>query len=891
MNNELKHYGILRRSGRYPWGSGEQPFQSGGDWLSYVTSLRESGMTYNEIADHLGIKVGPLRGRITVYNDERKAAEVARAWQLKEKGLSNVAIGEKMGINESQVRAMLKPGYAERAAITENIAKVLRDAVENKKYVDVGLGTEQYLNISKEKLKAAIYKLEDEGYVIQYIKTPQPGTGKMTTQIVLTKGDVDYKEVSANRSQITPIYDVHFTDGGRNAIGMKPYTTFDSKRLDVVYGEKGKERDGLIELRRGVDEISLDGKRYAQVRISVDGTHYIKGMAMYSDDLPPGVDIRFNTGKPESLGKMGVLKPIKEEGSFPFGADVRQREYINSKGKSVVSPVTLVNEEGDWIDWNKTLSSQMVSKQSPDFAKKQLDKAYALNKAEYDEISSLTNPAIKQKLLIPFSNALDRGAVHLDAAGMPRQAWAVILPFTDMKENEIYAPNHNHGESVVLIRYPHGGIFEIPQLVVNNKHKQAKKLLGNAQDAVGINPKVAEKLSGADFDGDTVLVIPSSNTIKTKPSLIKLKGFDSKTAYPQYPGMPLLSEKNKQIEMGKISNLITDMSIFGASDDEIAAAVKHSMVVIDAVNHKLNYKQSEIDNGIAALNTKYRGKSTKGASTLLSKSESPEYVPHREDRLRIDPLTGKKIYVETGESYYTKEKVVTKVLPSGEIVSKVIPPKEIQRRTKSTKMAETDDAFTLSSGTRIETVYAEYANKMKALANQARKDYVEVVPNPISRSAKKVYKNEVDSLSDKLRTAILNKPYERMATVLANETIYKEKLMDPDMKPERLKNIKNRALSEARKKVGAKKYVIDITPKEWEAIQSGAISHTKVLNILDNADLDKVKAYATPRKEKPSISVARMGRARTMLNAGHTQSEVAAALGMSLTTLQEIING
>ena len=494
MDNELKHYGILRRSGRYPWGSGEQPFQSGGDWLSYVTALRESGMTYNEIADHLGIKVGPLRGRITVYNDERKAAEAAMAWRLKEKGMSNVAIGERMGKNESQIRAMLKPGYLERAAITENIAQVLRDAVDRKKYVDVGLGTENHLNISKEKLKAAIYKLEDEGYVIQYVKTPQLGTGKMTTQIVLTKGDVEYKELSKNRSQIAPLYDVHFTDGGRNAIGMKPYTTFDSKRLDIVYGDKGKAKDGLIELRRGVDEIGLDGKRYAQVRISVDGTHYIKGMAIYSDDLPPGIDVRFNTGKDEKLGKMGVLKPIKEEGSFPFGANVRQREYINSKGKSVVSPLTLVNEEGDWVDWNKTLSSQMVSKQSPEFAKKQLDKAYALHKAEYDEISSLTNPAIKQKLLIPFSNNLDRGASHLDAAGMPRQAWAVILPFTDMKENEIYAPNHNHGESVVLIRYPHGGIFEIPQVIVNNNHKTAKKVLGNAQDAIGINPKSRRKI-------------------------------------------------------------------------------------------------------------------------------------------------------------------------------------------------------------------------------------------------------------------------------------------------------------------------------------------------------------------------------------------------------------
>lgn len=81
--------------------------------------------------------------------------------------------------------------------------------------------------------------------------------------------------------------------------------------------------------------------------------------------------------------------------------------------------------------------------------------------------------------------------------------------------------------------------------------------------------------------------------------------------------------KNTQTEMGKISNLITDMTLKGATQDELARAVRHSMVVIDAEKHKLDYKQSEQDNGISALRKKYQGtvdengRYHEGAATLI----------------------------------------------------------------------------------------------------------------------------------------------------------------------------------------------------------------------------------------------------------------------------------
>ena len=89
-------------------------------------------------------------------------------------------------------------------------------------------------------------------------------------------------------------------------------------------------------------------------------------------------------------------------------------------------------------------------------------------------------------------------------------------------------------------------------------------------------------MSGADFDGDTVVAVPYTKQLKVDPTLKDLESFNPKTAYPKYDGMTVMTNSVKQNEMGKVSNLITDMTIKGANLEEIARAVKHSMVVIDA---------------------------------------------------------------------------------------------------------------------------------------------------------------------------------------------------------------------------------------------------------------------------------------------------------------------
>lgn len=617
---------------------------------------------------------------------------------------------------------------------------------------------------------------------------------------------------------------------------------------------------------------------------------------MYSDDLPDGVDILFNTNKHNTGNKLDALKEMKSDPDNPFGATIKsddelflaQRHYIDANGNKQLSSLNIVNEEGNWGNWSKTLSAQFLSKQSPALAKKQLELAYDARKQEFDEIMSLTNPVIKKKLLESFGDECDSAAVHLKAAAMPRQSTHVILPFPDMKENEIYAPNFKDGEQVVLVRYPHGGIFEIPQLTVNNKHKTANSLIHNAIDAVGINSKVAEQLSGADFDGDSVLVIPnSSGAIRTSSPLKDLKGFDPKTAYPAYEGMKVMKPKTKQNEMGKISNLITDMTIKGATDDELARAVKHSMVVIDAEKHKLNYQQSYIDQGIAQLKEKYQGGG--GVSTLISKAASEVRVtPRKSGEYRTDPDTGKtkKVYIDpdTGKRLYTETpSSYTKTTTTAKGKDKT---KEIDRTVKVPRMALTDDAFTLSSGTRIETVYATHANKLKALGNQARKEAVATPSLEYSPSAKKVYASEVSSLQAKLNQALKNAPLERQAQLLANATVSSKINDNPELKNDHdaLKKVKGRALSTARARVGSGKEAVKISDKEWEAIQAGAVSTHFLEQIMSNSDMDRLKDLAMP-KSKTVMSSSQIARAKSMINSGHTQAEVASALGVSISTI------
>lgn len=892
----LMHYGVKRRSGRYPWGSGDNPYQHSGDFLSRVNELKKQGLSEKQICESLGMTTTDYRMQVRVANHERRALEADRARSLREDGLSLNEIAEKMGYaNDSSIRSLLNENTAANKNRARETAERLKQELEEKGVLDVGAGVERELGVSQNTLKEALFILETEGYKHFGVGMPQvTNRGKQTNMELIAKSDKEVNELQRDiynkPDLIKSVGDYYSTDGGKTYTKVEYPASIDSKRVNIRYGDEGgAAKDGVIEIRRGVEDLSLGNSHYAQVRILVDGTHYLKGMAMYSDDIPDGADIVFNTNKKTGTPKESVMKSIKEDPDNPFGATIKangQSKYVGKDGKEHLSAINKIKEEGDWDKMSKNLSSQFLSKQPVSLIKKQLDLTYKDYVSEYDEIMSNTNPTVKKKLLQDFADTCDGAVVHLKAAALPRQSTQVILPITSLKDNEVYAPSYRNGETVALVRYPHGGTFEIPVLKVNNKNKSAISVLGtDIADAIGINPKVAERLSGADFDGDQVVVIPTGGKVKIKSTsaLKDLEGFDPKTAYSTEgkTGVKLMTKAETQKQMGMVSNLITDMTLKGANESEIARAVKHSMVVIDAEKHKLDYKQSEKDNGIAELKQKYQGYTTDdgrevgGASTLLSRRKQDVRVPERQGSGRIDPDTGNVTYKESGRTYIDKK--------TGQVT---------QATTKVKLLSQVDDLRTLSSGTPQENAYADYGNKMKALANQARKEYATTGRLQYDSQAAKNYQTEVDSLNAKLNTAAKNAPRERLAQVIANSQVNAKKQDNPDMDKKEIKKASQQAITNARASVGAsgKETRITITDREWEAIQAGAISDSKLTQILRYADMDIVREKTTPRTTG-TLSQAKVGRMEAMLASGFTVSEIADALGVSRSTVSSYMNG
>ena len=937
-DDELMHYGMPRRSGRYPWGSGDDPYQHNNDFYNRVQEMKKNGMSEHDIAASLGIvndKGEPsstlLRRDMTIAKEERRIYQVETAKRLRDKeGMGPTAIGKEMGLNESTVRSLLDAGSEAKMYQSRETADFIRKMIDEKGMIDVGTGVEKELGISKEMLEVALRRLDNEGYPIYKGGVPQvTNPGQQTNQRVICPKGTEHKEIY-NFDKIHPLNEDQYIsrDGGKTFEKKFTYpASMDSKRLAIRYDEDGGTmKDGIIELRRGVDDLSLGNSRYAQVRILVDGTHYLKGMAVYSDNMPDGVDVVFNTNKKKGTPMTSVLKEIKDDPDNPFGSLIKDAnqggQYWYTDKKTGEKKLGLINkraDEGDWNDWADALPSQFLSKQALPMVKKQLDIAKSDKYAEFDEIKSLTNPTVQKHLLQKLADECDSAAVHLKAAALPGQKYHVIIPINSLKENEIYAPNYENGTKLALIRYPHGGTFEIPILTVNNKHAPARKLLGDdVVDAVGITSKVAERLSGADFDGDTVMCIPTHDKagkvkISNRPPLADLDGFDPKLAYG-YDKKTVdkdgtehyyrngrefkhMTKRGLQTQMGVISNLITDMTLDGgATDAELAAAVKHSMVIIDSYKHHLDYKESEIANNISALHKKYQGKASGGAGTIVSRAKGQDSVVKRQGTPKVnekgkewyDPSKpeGSLIYKDADDAHYTYKKVNKK---TGEVTTETG-----TRMQKTTKMANTDDAYTLVSAARNpkELAYADYANSMKALANQARLEMVHTGKIEYSSTAKNTYKKEVDSLMVKLNQAQLNTTRERAAQRMANAEIQAKQKANPNMDKSEIKKASQQALSKYRDALGSisrRDRNIDITDKEWEAIQAGAISENKLKQILDNTDVAKLRERATPRSTK-SLSTSQINRIRAM-SSTYTLEQIASKFNVSPSTISKYLKG
>ena len=903
QNGVLEHYGTKKHSGRYPWGSGKTPYQHSGDFLSRIDSLTAKGLSEKDIVQAINDSMPKeYHLSLTEYRDwkseavnDRKRLEYEQIRSLKEDGLGWKAIGQKLGMSESTVRGKYQKGTGSKDHV-QQIADVLKAEVDKKGMIDVSEGTNLVLGVSDTEMRKAVLRLEAQyGYNRYGVGIKQPTNIRQQTNImVLAKPEFDQKYAYQHQEQIDSLGDYHSDDGGDTFQKLQRPSSLDSSRVAIRYGDEGGlAKDGVMEIRRCVPDLDLGKSHYAQVRILVDGDHYLKGMAVYSDDLPDGIDVMFNTNKPSGTPKMKVLKEAKADPDNPFGAAIKangQSMYTGADGKEHLSPINKLKEEGDWDTMSTNVSSQFLSKQPKKLIENQLKLTVADYKEQYDEIMHYNNPTVKKKLLIDFADTCEGTSMTLKASAFPGQSTKVILPINQIKETEAYCPTYENGTKLTLIRFPHAGTFEIPIVTVNNKNVHGKRNLGAIQDAIGINAKVAERLSGADFDGDTVMAIPITDkvNVKTTRALDDLKGFDPKTEYAVPEGNPnnvrLMKKEEKQREMGVISNLITDMTLRGADEKELARAVKHSMVVIDAEKHKLDYKRSERENGIPELKQKWQIRvdaegNTKygGASTLLSRRKQTIRVPERRGSVHTDKETGDLIYKESGRTFIDPK--TGKVRKAEDTVSLI---------------SETKDARTLSSGTFQENLYADFSNQLKAMAKQARKEAENMPGLKYSPAAAKQYAAEVKSLNDKYNTMLLNKPKERKAMLIANASIkakIQEQGLNPAIDKKEIRKISSVEMQRARDSVGAsgRKSKVVFTDKEWEAIQAGAISDSKLMKILNSSDSDEIVKRAMPRATTV-MSSAKMSKAKAMLRSGYTYEEIAKACGVPESTVYSALN-
>lgn len=1021
------HAGSVPHSGRYAWGSGETPFQREQGFYERVQYLKAThpGITNVELAAKLGIvsRFGKNKGQPSSSEFQKRytAAKNAKEWEtisearrLRDSGMGWTDIAKTMGLSgESAARALLKKERLEKLDNYYASADALKTYVDKYKYVDISSGVETFFGFNENRFSNMVRMLEDRGYVKSTIKVDQMTTDNKTTITVLSPPGTEYADVVENKYDIRfPFQENKIIDirGDITALGLGHVECVDSSRIQVAWDSP---MDGTIELRRGVPDISLGPKDYAQVRIGVDGVAYLKGMAIYADDLPPGIDIRFNTNKKEGTPLYDTSDPdakqvfklmkTKADGSVdwdnPFGSTIDRdsdimtttKEYLDSDGIVRQSAINVVREEGDWLDWKRTVPSQVLSKNSVPLAERQLDLTLKQKQAEFAEIMSVDNNAVKQKLLIAFADKCDSSAVNLKAAPFRGQQTCVLLCDPDLPDDECYCPSLPTGTRVALVRCPFSGPWECPELTVNNESKTSQRILPKtAIDAICINKGRLNQMSGADTDGDHALVIPITSEVQLrtmKDTLHQLKDFDTKDAYPGYKGMRKIKHQTQQNEMGKVTNLITDMFMQEAPLDDIARAVKYSMVIIDSEKHNLDWRRCKKEMGIDDLKRKYQltpeGKT--GAGTIVSRAKSPRNVNERDDwrpsSKSIDPITGKKIYNYTeatydkgklnlksvtltdgrkvsltydkdngglyytvrdkeakknvrhyvddkdlpenlrgvkmdaggwvnltsdksGRQYYIRydeavKKLVRVYVEEGDILGK----KTKLREQKSTKMAEADDAYELTSGGsrdnpgyRMERVYAEYANGCKALANEARKAWLKTGGIKYDSEAYVKYRAEVDSLNQKIADARAAAPFERQAQLMAGREIAIRKYENPGMSREELSKKKGQAITAARAKIDHKKPLIEVSDREAEAIRAGAITTTMMQKIMDNVDMDSLRSQFTPRTSN-GMSEAKLSMVKSLMNIKgpdgkpkYTMSQIGDMVGYDPSTIYRNLN-
>jgi len=840
--NYLIHYGTKRHSGRYPWGSGGN--ESG--TTKQIQELLNKGYSYKDIANKLGTTASEIKSYISYSKTQETNHMIHQIAAKKQHGYSNVEIAKQLGVSEGLVRYYSNKQISEKKAASnervDKVSKSLESILDKHIGVDVGTGVNVNLNLTNSEMNKVIVGLKDKGYKVEMINVPDPTNRAITVlHQILTKESVTGRDLHQSINDIVSVN----VKANKVSTGTKPISI--SKTRVAIKHDPSK--DGMIYIRPGVKDIFIPvGKTYCQARILVGENKYLKGMAVYSDDIPKGKDVQFFHSKATDSK---ALKDI-EKGINIFGSNVYQYEKNGVQSAiNVVGSKPGAGVEGYWDGWNsaRNLSTQFLAKQPPKAITERI-RATKLDLAkELKDINSISNPTIKSWALENFSLALDKKAASMDVSAFPRQSNKVIFGI-DIKDNEVYAPTYNSGETIALVRYPHAGTFEIPVLKVNNNNPSGRKILGNAIDAIGISAKSAAQLSGADYDGDTVIAIPAKYVKATAP-VKSLIDFDPRKAYPNGPTTPRITEKQKQEKMGEITNLISDATIRGASVSELTRLVKHSMVVIDSYKHNLDYKQSEIDNDIASLKKKYRQ-----TASIISDAKSPAYVNRELD-------TSAK-----GRSYSLP------IDSKGNIVYKESTTKRYKSKVDKISLIDNPEKhYTSSNG--VESSYASYSEHLKNMARSARLQSAKVSKAySVNEAAAKEYKNEIASISYKLGQFERSKAAERQVN---RKTLAKSAKSDDTTKAEQIR-------ANYRKQYGVAP--LQLTKREAEALAKGALPKSTVVKALKAF---KGLNYSSFTKSTQATTKLQASNVKRYKNLGYNYSEIANILGISVDRVKQYL--
>src|SRR5699024_9622536 len=211
---------------------------------------------------------------------------------------------EKTGLSPSTVRNRLKPEANRKARQLDAAMTTLKAQVDNKSYLDISAGTEAAMGVTIGQKEKAVRALLNEGYTRHVVKVPQLGTNEPTTTLVLAKPGTTWKEVHENRLDIQP-FSGSVEDNKVTPDGWVKPLSIDPKRVGVKFIEDGGAlNDGTIHIRPGAKDLDMGGNRFVQARIQVGDKHYLKGVAIASDDMPDGVDVLFFSNKHKAKGKL-----------------------------------------------------------------------------------------------------------------------------------------------------------------------------------------------------------------------------------------------------------------------------------------------------------------------------------------------------------------------------------------------------------------------------------------------------------------------------------------------------------------------------------------------------------------------------------------------------------